>query len=194
MEEEKLPVEKASVKGEIYDWVQSIISALVAGILIFTFVARVVRVDGTSMLQTLQDNDLVIAWSLGYTPKNGDIIVFETESYTRGPLVKRVIATGGQTIDIDFDAGIVYVDGEALEEDYTNTLTNRREDFSGPITVPEGYMFCMGDNRNGSKDSRDNDIGLVDIRCTVGRVFFILMPGLSDGDNQRHWNRIGIVK
>lgn len=194
MEEEKLPVEKSSVKGEIYDWVQSIISALVAGILIFTFVARVVRVDGTSMLQTLQDNDLVIAWSLGYTPKNGDIIVFETESYTRGPLVKRVIATGGQTVDIDFDAGIVYVDGEALEEDYTNTLTNRREDFSGPVTVPEGYMFCMGDNRNGSKDSRDNDIGLVDIRCTVGRVFFILMPGLSDGDKQRHWNRIGIVK
>ncbi|MBR1842247.1 MAG: signal peptidase I [Oscillospiraceae bacterium] len=194
MEEERLPAEKSTVKGEIYDWVQSIISALVAGILVFTFVARVVRVDGTSMLQTLQDNDLVIAWSLGYTPKNGDIIVFETESYKRGPLVKRVIATGGQTIDIDFDAGIVYVDGEALEEDYTNTLTTRREDFSGPVTVPEGYMFCMGDNRNGSKDSRDNEIGLVDIRCTVGKVFFILMPGPSDGDNQRHWNRIGIVK
>ena len=194
MEEERLPAEKSTVKGEIYDWVQSIISALVAGILVFTFVARVVRVDGTSMLQTLQDNDLVIAWSLGYTPKNGDIIVFETESYKRGPLVKRVIATGGQTIDLDFDAGIVYVDGEALEEDYTNTLTTRREDFSGPVTVPEGYMFCMGDNRNGSKDSRDNEIGLVDIRCTVGKVFFILMPGPSDGDNQRHWNRIGIVK
>ncbi|MBQ4426756.1 MAG: signal peptidase I [Oscillospiraceae bacterium] len=194
MEEAKLPEEKTSIMTEIYEWVQSIITALVAGIIMFTFIARPVAVDGTSMLQTLQDKDLVVAWSIGYTPKNGDIIVFETESYTRGPLVKRVIATGGQTVDIDFSAGIVYVDGEALEEDYTNTLTTRREDFTGPVTVPEGYMFCMGDNRNGSKDSRSSDIGLVDIRCTVGKVFFILMPGPSDGDNQRHWNRIGIVK
>ncbi|MBR0062985.1 MAG: signal peptidase I, partial [Oscillospiraceae bacterium] len=132
MEEAKLPEEKTSIMTEIYEWVQSIITALVAGIIMFTFIARPVVVDGTSMLQTLQDKDLVVAWSIGYTPKNGDIIVFETESYTRGPLVKRVIATGGQTVDIDFSAGIVYVDGEALEEDYTNTLTTRREDFTGP--------------------------------------------------------------
>lgn len=194
MEEETRREEKPYAPAEIYDWIQSIVTALVAGILIFTFVARVVRVDGTSMLQTLQDNDLVIAWGLGYTPKPGDVIVFETESYKRGPLVKRVIATGGQTVDIDFSAGIVYVDGVALEEDYTNTPTNRREDFTDPVYVPEGYMFCMGDNRNGSKDSRDSEIGLVDIRCTVGKVVFVLMPGLSDGDNKRHWERIGIVK
>lgn len=194
MEEEQLQKEKPSAKGELYEWIQSIIAALVAGIFIFTFVARVVRVDGTSMLQTLQDNDLVIAWSLGYTPKTGDVIVFETESYTRGPLVKRIIALGGQTVDIDFDAGIVYVDGVALEEDYTNTPTNRREDFSGPITVPEGYMFCMGDNRNGSCDSRDSSIGLVDTRCIVGKVVFILVPGPSATDETIHWNRIGFVK
>lgn len=194
MEENKLPEEKSAFRGEVYDWFQSIIAALVVGILFFTFIARVVRVDGTSMLQTLQNGDLVIAWSIGYTPKNGDIVVFETESYARGPLVKRVIATGGQTVDIDFDAGIVYVDGVALKDEYTNTPTNRREDFSGPVTVPEGYMFCMGDNRNGSKDSRDNDIGLIDVRCTVGKVIFILVPGLSDSDERRHWDRIGIVK
>lgn len=183
--------QKSSAKLELYDWVQCIVAALVVGIFIFIFIARIVSVDGSSMYPTLHDADKMITSNLFYTPKQGDIVVFQTDSYGSEPLVKRVIATGGQTVDIDFNAGIVYVDGEALEEPYVNAPTIEREDFQGEVLIPEGYLFVMGDNRNASTDSRSNMVGLVDERCVIGKVLLIIVPGNS-GEG-REWSRIGSV-
>ncbi len=152
---------------------------------------RIVNVDGLSMYPTLQHADKIITSDLFYSPEVGDIVVVQTDTYGQDPLVKRIIAVGGQTVDIDFELGIVYVDGVALDEPYVNSLTLEREDFSGPITIPEGYLFLMGDNRNRSTDSRSNMVGLVDERCIIGKVYFILFPGADNG--ARDWSRIGSV-
>ncbi len=183
-------------KMELYDWIQCIVSALVAGIIIFMFGIRVVNVKGTSMYPTLHDADMILTTNLFYTPKNGDVVVVQTDTYGPEPLVKRVIATGGQTVDIDFESGIVYVDGVALDEPYTAAPTNTREDFEGPVTVPEGCMFLMGDNRNGSTDSRRASIGMVDRRCVIGKVLMIVFPspaGLNGAVGERDLSRIGSI-
>ena len=181
-----------SVSMELYDWVQCFISALVAGILIFLFVFRVITVDGSSMINTLVNGDKIIITSLFYTPKNGDIVVLKAPDFSDSPLVKRVIATEGQTVNIDFDAGIVYVDGKALEEPYIAQPTYDREDFTGEVTVPEGCIFVMGDNRNASTDSRTDEIGMIDTREVFGKVQLIIIPGTGQ-DNRRNWSRIGSV-
>ena len=182
---------KPESKIELYDWVQCIVVALIVGILVFMHGFRIVNVDGLSMYPTLQHADKIITSDLFYSPEVGDIVVVQTDTYGQDPLVKRIIAVGGQTVDIDFELGIVYVDGVALDEPYVNSLTLEREDFSGPITIPEGYLFLMGDNRNRSTDSRSNMVGLVDERCIIGKVYFILFPGADNG--ARDWSRIGSV-
>lgn len=169
----------ASVKAEAYDWLQSIVVAILACILLFVFAVRTIGVIGVSMKETLHDGDRVVISNLFYTPESGDIVVLRKESFMDEPIVKRVIATEGQTIDIDFDAGIVYVDGEALTEEYIAEPTYRQLQFEGPVTVPEGHVFVMGDNRNHSNDSRDASLGLVDERYIMGRVLFRMWP-LSD--------------
>ena len=179
-------------KMEIYDWLQCIVVAIVAGILIFMFGIRVVNVKGHSMEPTLLDTDMILTSNLFYTPKNGDVVVLQTDSYGPEPLVKRIIATGGQTVDIDFDAGIVYVDGVALDEPYTAEPTTTREDFEGPVEVPEGFLFLMGDNRNRSTDSRTDSIGFVDQRCVIGKVLIVLYPAASDY-SERDYDRIGSI-
>jgi len=176
----------------LYDWTQCIVSALICGIFIFMFLGRVIGVIGSSMVPTLHDGDSVITSKLFYEPEYGDIVVVQTTTFGEDPIVKRVIATGGQTVDIDFDLGIVYVDGVALDEDYTNDLTYSEEDFSGPVTIPEGYLFLMGDNRNASTDSRSLHVGLVDERCILGKVYFVIFPG-SEESGSRDWSRIGSV-
>ena len=179
---------------ELYDWLECIISAIICAIFVFVFIGRTIGVEGHSMRNTLYQNDRVVMTNLFYTPKNGDVIVFHApdERFDGVPLVKRVIAVGGQTLDIDFDTGDVYVDGKIVDEPYINERTARRLDFEGPVTVPEGYVFAMGDNRNHSQDSRDNKVGFVDTRYILGRVLFILIPG-GDDSNPRDWSRIGIV-
>jgi len=179
---------------EIYDWLQCIVSAIICGIFIFVFVGRTIGVDGRSMMKTLHNNDRVIMSHLFYSPKNGDVVVFQTQSDSFGgtPLVKRVIAVAGQTIDIDFVSGDVFVDGILQVEPYINELTHNKIDFSGPLTVPEGHIFVMGDNRNSSSDSRDHRVGLVDTRFILGKVLFIAIPG-ADTQNPRDWSRIGVV-
>jgi signal peptidase I len=179
---------------ELYDWVQSIVTAVLCGILFFVFIARLNGIEGPSMMQTLQDGDKVILSNLFYSPKDGDIVFIKTVAYGDTPLVKRVIATAGQTIDIDFSAGTVIRDGQVLIESYTNTSTNIPEDFSGPVTIPDGYVFVMGDNRNNSEDSRSDIVGLVDTRQILGRVLFVLIPGRSLDDGTRSWSRIGPVR
>ncbi len=183
---------KSEEKLELYDWVQCIVVALVAGIMFFIFCARIVKVEGHSMVPTLQDGDKIVTTKLFYTPKAGDIVVVQTNTFGPKPIVKRIIATGGQTVNIDFDEGIVYVDGVALDEPYTNDLTYKREDFTGEVTVPEGCLFLMGDNRNNSTDSRSNDIGMVDERCIIGKVCFVAIPMSEDG-RSLEWSRIGGV-
>ena len=168
--------EKKKKSSEALDWLQCIVTALIAAILIFTFIARTITVVGTSMVPTLENGNLLIVSRLFYQPKRGDIVVLRKASFMSDPIVKRVIATEGQTVDIDFSAGIVYVDGTALEEPYVNELTYEREDFTEPVTVPEGHVFVMGDNRNRSTDSRDARVGCVDTRELIGRAILRLAP------------------
>jgi len=195
LEKEKSEIAK-KLQMSFFDWIQCVFSALICCILIFVFFGRTIGVDGRSMEKTLKDSDRVVMRSLFYTPQNGDIIVFQSTSVERfrnTPLVKRVIAIGGQTIDINTDTSEVFVDGILLDEPYTHTLTTSRQDFEGPITVKEGHVFVMGDNRASSTDSRNADVGEVDVRYILGKVLFILIPGESP-DGSRDWSRFGVVR
>ena len=126
-------------------------------------------------------------------PQHGDIIVASKKSFDDGsPIIKRVIATEGQVVDIDFDLGIVYVDGVALDEPYTSTPTNISEGITFPLTVEEGHIFVMGDNRNLSKDSRSSEIGLIDCREVLGKAIFLIFPGNNPSRGERNFNRIGV--
>lgn len=159
-----------------YDWLESVVSAIVICILVFLFAFRVVSVDGSSMLPTLHDKEKVVICRFCTSPRQGDIVVLTKESFMEESIVKRVIATAGQTVDIDFDNGIVTVDGVELYEPYIAELTHRRLDFHGPFTVDEGCIFVLGDNRNGSTDSRSSSLGEVDTRCMLGKVLFRIWP------------------
>ncbi len=184
---EKLSPEEAAAKElaqrkDIYDWIQCLISALIVCVLVFVFIFRVIDVKGTSMVPTLNNQDKMLVSGLFYKPKAGDIVVFKKDEYDpEKALVKRIIATEGQKINIDFDKGIVYVDEVPLEEDYINDITTTKLDFIGPKTVPEGCVFVMGDNRNMSTDSRKAEIGMVDSRLIIGKVYCILFPLKSFG-------------
>ena len=166
-----------SLKLDLYFWLQALVMALVALILIFTLVGRIIGVDGSSMVPTLHHGDMLILQSLGYKPRQNDVVVLTKESFMEQPIVKRVIAVGGQTVDIDYTKNTVYVDGVALDEPYINELM---EDL-GPesIThaeVPEGSIFVMGDNRNESLDSRSSYVGCIDERDILGKVLLCFMP------------------
>ena len=149
-----------------------------AFVLLFTFVARIIVVSGPSMENTLFGGDLILVWSAGYTPRQGDIVVLTQERYQEDSIVKRVIAVEGQRVDVDYDANTVYVDGVALEEDYIKEqmLVPHFGEGINHVTVPEGCIFVMGDNRNNSADSRYPDIGIVDTRCVIGRGLVVLFP------------------
>lgn len=171
--------ENKGALNSIYDFVSVIATAVVAVAFAFIFIFRTVGVVGSSMYPTLENSDRIILSAFTFSPENGDIVV--TCQPNESPaiedvLVKRVIATEGQTVDIDFNKGIVYVDGEALDEPYVNEPTRDREDFDEPVTVPEGYVFVMGDNRNYSTDSRDNRIGLIREEYILGEALFRMMP------------------
>ena len=164
-------------RREIYDWIHCLSIALIICVVIFAFFIRLIDVRGTSMNPTLNNGDKMLVSGLFYSPKAGDVVVFKKDEYDpERALVKRVIATEGQTINIDFDNGIVYVDGEPLEEDYIMEPTTNKIDFIGPQTVPEGCVFVMGDNRNASTDSRKAEIGMVDSRLILGKAYFVVYP------------------
>jgi signal peptidase I len=170
---------------------------LLAGILlVLLLLFRIVIVSGPSMNATLVDGDFLLLLSNVFynDPQPGDIIVASLDSFKNGePIIKRVIATEGQTVDIDFSAGIVYVDGVALDEPYTLTPTNREEGNHFPMTVDEGCVFVMGDNRNLSKDSRNPEIGLIDKREVLGKAIFLLFPGTDGGTTKPQYDRIGAL-
>ena len=173
---EQLPPD-LRLRRDIYDWIMSMLIALVACVALFVFCVRIIDVSGTSMLPTLKNEDKMFVSNLLYTPEAGDIVVFKSDSYNPNKaLVKRVIATEGQTVNIDFDNGIVYIDGVPIQEDYIAEVTKTKLDFIGPKKVPEGCVFVMGDNRNMSTDSRKAEIGMVDNRMILGRVYAVIFP------------------
>lgn len=185
---EQPQIEKINWKKEAFEWSEAIIIAVVAAIIIKTFLFTLVVVDGPSMENTLHTGDRLFVWRLGYTPQNGDVVVFRPESNKNKPFIKRVIATAGQTIDIDYSKGIVYLDGKVLQEDYIKVATTRQGDVKFPVTVPEGYFFAMGDNRGNSHDSRSSDVGssdnksgLIKKESLMGHALFRLWPSSKIG-------------
>lgn len=187
-----------NIKAEVIVIIETMLISLFVVALVFTYLVRVATVNGSSMENTLFPKEKLIAWSLFYKPERGDIIIADTyvatilgdngEIIERSGLgkqiVKRVIATGGQTLDINFESGEVYVDGNKIDEPYITALTHMDEGaFTGkyPITIPEGYLFVMGDNRPVSKDSRSLEVGLISEDAVTGEVFFRVSPASEIG-------------
>ena len=170
------PAERA--RRELYDWIESLMVALIFCVILFSFVLRLINVSGPSMNPTLYEGNKMLVSDLFYKPKAGDIVVFKNVDSNKEEkaLVKRVVATEGQEVNIDFEHGIVYVDGEPLEEEYAAEPIHNKLDFIGPKTVPEGCVFVLGDNRNSSRDSRASSIGMVDERLIIGKVYAVVYP------------------
>ena len=168
---------KKKVK-EMLEYAESLTVVFAVMLLIFTFIARPATVDGESMLPTLRNGERLVISNLFYEPAPGDIVVLcgEADREEGRNLIKRIIAVGGQTIDIDFETGEVTVDGEVLDEPYILERTHLDEGTEFPLTVPEGEVFVMGDNRNGSRDSRSLSVGTVKEEYIVGRVLFRFFP------------------
>ena len=181
---------------ETYEWVRSLVGAVLAITLLFTFAVRMMGVLGTSMVPTLQDGDRLIVAN-GWLCRDyqyGDIVIAYKESFDSEPIVKRVIATEGQTVDIDFVLGRVFVDGELLEEDYVNDLTYLEEGVELPLTLGEGELFLMGDNRNRSSDSRSSALGAVDESLIIGKAVLLVFPGKDSLTGERDFGRVGSLK
>ncbi|MGE4549142.1 MAG: signal peptidase I [Intestinibacillus sp.] len=165
--------------SEFFEWGEALAVALTGIILLFTFVVRLIGVDGSSMYPTLHDREKVLMSNLLYAPQKGDIIVLNKQSFLDSPIVKRVVATAGDTIDINFATMEVAVNGRTLDEPYVNPETVpplRAGDMIFPQTVPEGCVFVMGDNRNHSSDSRIASLGMVDTRYILGHVLARVFP------------------
>ena len=174
---EKQQQSAPAVRGQgILEWYEALISAALVLVLIFSFFFRIIQVDGSSMVPTLVNGDKLIVWGAGYTPQRGDVVIVDSYTSYGKPLVKRVIAKGGDTISIDYDSGMVMVNGEVLQEDYIAEPTYLGYDVTFPYTVPEGTVFVMGDNRNQSLDSRSTYVGCIDERDILGRVLLCFMP------------------
>ena len=154
--------------ADLYGWFQALAFALAFLLIFFTFFGRIIGVDGHSMDPTLNHQDMLYLSSFRYEPQQGDIVVLHKNfEGINKPIVKRVIAVGGQTVEIDYDSNTVYVDGEPINQTYWE--------------VPEGSVFVMGDNRNNSLDSRDDELGPVDNRYILGKAIYTLLPAEHAG-------------
>lgn len=172
---QKIVINNNAVSLNLYDWVNSIIVAVVAVVILLTFCFRLIDVDGRSMEPTLINTDKVIVTNLFYTPNNGDVVVISHGEKYDKPLIKRVIATEGQTLDIDFENCKIYVDGALIDEPYIQGETiEGNADI--PDVVPEGKVFVLGDNRPVSLDSRSREVGLIDEESIIGKAQFVIIP------------------
>lgn len=167
---------KFNIKKELLDWGVSIIVAVVIALIIRTYVFTLVRVDGLSMSPTLSHGDTLYTNRFFYTPENGDIIIFRPPNSVETPYVKRVIATAGQTVVVDGKNHTVTVDGKVLDEPYIKEPMLSGGTMQYPCTVPEGYVFVLGDNRNNSRDSRDATVGLIPLSNVIGKATFRILP------------------
>lgn len=178
---------KSTITKDIFEWLDILVVALVIVVLAFSFVFRVATIEGDSMLNTLHGGEKVIISDLNYQPKQGDIVVISrnADNSVQGsisgktPIIKRVIATENQMVDIDFEKGRVFVDGKLLTEKYISTPTTRPGDVDFPLVVPKGCIFVLGDNRAVSLDSRSSEIGengMIDTRYVLGKAVFRIFP------------------
>ncbi len=170
------PKKKKEKKGKlnIFEVFEAGVAALVVVTILFLFCFRVFSVDGPSMKPTLQPEDRVVVSNIGYKAQQGDIVVLSGADSSQKPIIKRVIAVAGDVVDINFTSGIVTVNGK--EEHFSDELTTQQADIAFPLTVPEGTVFVLGDNRGVSLDSRSSRIGCVDERKIVGKVLFRFYP------------------
>ena len=156
----------------VFDLADSLKTSIIVVFLIFVFAFRVVGVSGTSMVPTLEDGDWLAITSITNGYRHGDIVVVTKPWEKNIPIIKRVIALPGDTLDIDFDSGAVYINGEIQDEPYIAEKTHLEYNAKLPMTIPEGYIFVMGDNRNNSLDSRSDKVGLIDEKFVLGKAFF----------------------
>lgn len=186
--EKKKEVSKEASERDFFDWLRLLSWLLVGVVMVFTFGFMVLTVSGSSMVPTLHDKDAMLVQRIGYTPKAGDIIVLRKKSFFEEAIVKRCIAVAGQEVEIDYEENRVYIDGVVLEEDYLN-FDNVGQEIYGDdymvekdnmiyssFVVPEDCIFVMGDNRNGSTDSRVASLGMVDTRYVIGKVLLVFYP------------------
>ena len=188
---------KLSWQQSLVLYMQDLSHMLIVIMIVFLLLFRVIVVSGDSMKATLIDGDYLLCLSNVFykDPQPGDVIIASKESFDDGAaIIKRVIATEGQIVDIDFDLGIVYVDGLPLEEDYILNLTTRSEGVIFPLIVEEGCIFVLGDNRGVSKDSRHPEIGLIDTRQVLGKAIFLMLPGVDEGTETRDFHRTGVIR
>ena len=188
--------EPRSWKQSVLLYVHDLMCMLLVVMLLFLVVFRVILVTGDSMFTTLWDGDYLLLVSELFcgAPESGDIVVISKQSFDNGsPIVKRVIATEGQTVDIDFESGTVYVDGKALREPYIHNETNNEEGTVFPLTVAENCIFVLGDNRAVSLDSRSPQIGQIDRREVLGKALCLIIPGTHHGQLLPDYSRIGAV-
>lgn len=181
MQENPMPRRGSSFAGSVLDWVEAVVMAVVLVAIVFTFVARVITVDGISMEPTYHDGDRVLVTKLAGPAQQGDVVIIVNA--LDDPIIKRVIATEGQTVDFDPELGEVLVDGEPLpgsvfgaEDGITFVPDQPGQVLEFPKTVPEGCVFVLGDHRDRSTDSRFQSVGMVDRRNILGKVVFNLYP------------------
>ena len=183
-------------KQSVLLYVHDLMCMLLMVMLLFLVVFRVILVTGDSMFTTLWDGDYLLLVSELFcgASEPGDIVVISKQSFDNGsPIVKRVIATEGQTVDIDFESGTVYVDGKALREPYIHNETTNEEGTVFPLTVAENCIFVLGDNRAVSLDSRSPQIGQIDRREVLGKALCLIIPGTHHGQLLPDYSRIGAV-
>ena len=187
--------EPETLEGMLYCWAQALITAVVGVVLLFTFAFRLIGVSGPSMQDTLYTGDRLLVLNAAYCDfKAGDVVVInDYNAQLSDTLVKRIVAVEGQTVDIDFMSGQVYVDGRPLDEPYIKEPTYTSEGVQFPLTLGEGEVFVMGDNRNQSTDSRDPKLGPVDERYLQGKALFLLLPGKTPDTDRIDWGRIGPI-
>lgn len=168
-------LKKSEGTAGIYEWVHSLVFAVAIVVIILTFFVRLVDVSGPSMLDTLKGGDKVVITNFLYTPQDGDIVVISHGAVYSEPIIKRVIATEGESLDIDFETGEVKVNGEVIDEPYIKSKT-LAGDNEIPSVVPDGKVFVMGDNRGVSMDSRSRKIGLIDKKDIIGKARCVVFP------------------
>ena len=189
---------ESALESVLCCWAQSLIIAVVTVVLLFTFGVRMIGVSGPSMQNTLYTGDQLLVLNAMFCDfKAGDVVVindYNARGALNETLVKRIVAVGGQTVDIDFAKGLVYVDGEVLDEPYIKEPTHMEEGVSFPLTLAEDEVFVMGDNRNHSNDSRDSRLGPIKEGYLQGKALLLLMPGKTPDTNKTDWSRLGPLK